>query len=496
MIVMKFGGSSLESPEAISRVCGIVKSHLPQHPVVVVSAIGKTTNQLLAMADQAAEKDGFQARKTLDGILDTHFQISGDLVRGRRLEALEWSLRKSFRELYGIIHDLCEAGQLFTVELSDQIASFGERLSSEIVAAALLEEHVPVVHVDSRDFIRTDDHHGSASPLLTQTYARLRRSIPPIASDVVVVMGGFIGTTEAGVTTTLGRGGSDLTASLVGAGIGAQEVQIWTDVDGMLTCDPRVLKSVHRLRLISFEEASALARAGAKVLHPDTIEPARRQQIPVTIRNSRRPELEGTCISAIYRQVPDGVKAIALKENLTVLEVFSKEHPSGPELRAILNKLCFQQGIEPGLLCASKTSVFLGLTSATRLGALDLGLKGYVEVHLRTEAAVITLVGADIPALRAEVGRRARTALRNVDVDLLPAEARSFTVQMIVPQFDCRRCCDRLHREFFAHINRTVFAPIATERSKLEGIVETPLAIANKESVAPVRFGLRRRLSV
>ena len=487
MIVMKFGGSSVESPEAISRVCSIVKAHIQQHPVVVVSAIGKTTNQLLSIADQAAKGHGYTARRTLSAVQDAHFRIADELVFGEKLVALERSLQKSFRELHAAIHDLSEDGRELTPALSDFIASFGERLSSEIVAAGLLQSRIPAVHLDAREFIVTDDRHSSATPLLWETYARLRRVIPQITEEAVVVMAGFIGATEAGVTTTLGRGGSDLTASIVGAGIAAEEIQIWTDVDGMLTCDPRVLPSVHRLRSISFEEAGALAAAGAKVLHPDTIRPAMRQRIPVTIRNSQRPQIEGTRISdtigTLQDGAPDGVKAIALKENLVLLEITSKEYPSGSELLTVIRDLCFRKSIEPATICTDGANVFLGLNATPAMDRLNLDLAGCVNVHLRTHAALITLVGNGLAALRSEAGARVLSLLKNVDVQLLPANGKSPWLQMVVPQSVCRVCCERLHREFLTRVDGNLFAPVLMEAQKQENAFEPMVRAARHKNL-------------
>src|SRR5471030_1592453 len=178
-------------------------------------------------------------------------------------------------------------------------------------------------HVDSRDVIVTDRRHTHAAPNFPETYARLAKTIPPIAAHSVVVMGGFIASTEDGVMTTLGRGGSDFTASIVGAGILAEEIQIWTDVDGMLTADPTILPSGHRVKSISFAEAAELAYFGAKVLHPATVIPAMERNIPVLILNSRRPDVPGTRIVAETVRGGNAVKSIACKRNITLVNIHS-----------------------------------------------------------------------------------------------------------------------------------------------------------------------------
>src|SRR5450755_2036133 len=178
-------------------------------------------------------------------------------------------------------------------------------------------------HVDSRDVVITDRRHTQAAPNFPETYARLSKTIPPLAAQSVVVMGGFIASTEDGVTTTLGRGGSDYTASIIGAGIDAEEIQIWTDVDGMLTCDPTILPGGYRVKICSFAEAAELAYFGAKVLHPATVLPAIDKDIPVRILNSRRPDVDGTLIVSDPIPGTSPVRSIACKRNITLLNIVS-----------------------------------------------------------------------------------------------------------------------------------------------------------------------------
>jgi aspartate kinase len=244
-------------------LAGIVQSHLAEQPIVVVSAMGKTTNKLLEFAEHGRLGDIYLSSKCLDELQDHHFEVASQVANGDALHRVETSLQRSFRDLRVILFEVADEGREVTPALLDEIASFGERMSSEIVTAALESSGVPSVHLDARQVILTDNHHTQAAPLYWESYARLRRVIPYLSDGRVVVMGGFIGATEDGVTTTLGRGGSDLTASIVGAGISADQIQIWTDVDGMLTCDPRVLPGGYRLRSLSYEEAAALAADSA-----------------------------------------------------------------------------------------------------------------------------------------------------------------------------------------------------------------------------------------
>ncbi len=290
MIVMKFGGTSVENAGAIARVTTIVKANLAACPVVVVSAIGKSTNRLLHAAECAARGEGEVAWRKLLALEADHLQITSKLGL-----TLDRDIERLFNELRSHILEVA-SNLILEPAMWDRIAGFGEQLSSIIVAGALNKAGVPAKHFDARTLIVTDSHHMAAAPLTIETYAKVRRAIPCPGGSLVPVLGGFIGATDEGTPTTLGRGGSDLTASLVGAAINAEIVEIWTDVDGMLTCDPRISACGQCLQSLSYAEAEQLARFGAKVLHPDTVVPARKQRVPVSIRNSRNPLHPGTLI--------------------------------------------------------------------------------------------------------------------------------------------------------------------------------------------------------
>jgi aspartate kinase len=447
MIVMKFGGSSLESGAAIRRVTGIVKSHADAKPVVVVSALGDTTNRLVQIADDAERGHRYIAWKGVKELWEYHSDVAEEVVDGPAYRCLDESLRHHFTALHRIVATLEDEGGELTPALRDEILSYGERLSSEIVTAALHRAGRPSAHLDARQLILTDDRHTHATPLYWETYAKMRRIIPRLAIDRTVVMGGFIGATESGATTTLGRGGSDLTASITGAALCAEEIQIWTDVDGMLTCDPRVFDRGYQLRSISYEEAAAMAKSGAKVLHPDTAEPATRQRIPITIRNSRQPDVPGTRVVATAEPSTHVVKSIACKSNLTVLEIRLHADPVA-NLEA-LQQLCGCHGVSPEFLAASGDSVYLAINSSDRYDRLQMDLAGCVEVRLRTERAIITLVGTDVPntpGLKAQV----LGALKNREAVVLWENDKAPAMSIVVPQPDLRKSVEMLHRELFA----------------------------------------------
>jgi len=452
MIVMKFGGSSVESGEAIARLVGTVKQELARKPLVVVSAMGRTTNRLLELTEEAARSQVYFVYKHLAELQDYHFEEAGRVASGEALAALEASLQKDFRDLRIILAEICNEGRELTPALRDEIASFGERMSSEVVTAALKTSGISAVHLDARQVILTDDKHTNAVPLYWETYAKLRRVVPGLAKDGVVVMGGFIGSSESGATTTLGRGGSDLTASMVGAGISAEEIQIWTDVDGMLTCDPRVLAGGFRLRSISYEEATAMAAAGAKVLHPDSVQPAVRQLIPIVIRNSRKPEVEGTRIGPAAPQSENLVKSISCRQDQNVLEI-------DWERAAALMQLCARHGLPADLIGQQGSTAFLAIGNDYRYEQLRTELDGCVQVHLQTNRAVITLVGDGIAAAP-DISKRALAALKNIPTSVVSQRDAERTIRLIVPQAALERCTRLLHREFFKQADPAVFAEV------------------------------------
>jgi aspartate kinase len=492
MIVMKFGGSSLESRAAVRRVIAIVESKLSAKPVVVVSALGNTTNRLLQIAEETKRGRRYNAWKGIKELWEYHAGVAEEVIEGSAYRRLEESLRHQFTALHCLIATIEDEGSELTPGLYDEILSYGERLSSEIVNAALHSAGVPSVHLDARRFILTDNQHTHAIPLYWQTYARLRRIIPRLAIDRTVVMGGFIGATEAGATTTLGRGGSDLTASIVGAAFCAEEIQIWTDVDGMLTCDPRMFDRGYKLKTVSYQEAAAMAHGGAKVLHPDTVAPAMRQRIPITIRNSGRPEVAGTRVVAAVEPCAHVVKSIACKSDLTVLEIRMHGKPEGN--LDTLRQLCGCHGVCPEFLAQAGDAVYLAVRSNDRYDRLQMEIEGCVEVRLRPERAILTLVGADIPrtpGLKAQV----LDALKNTEAAVLWDHHDAPAMSIVVPQSDLRKSVEALHRELFSQPDPSVLAEVLRPLPE-EAEVGLHAAVVQRHQATPRpqhRLGLAER---
>jgi aspartate kinase len=455
MIVMKFGGSSVESAAAIERVAGIVKARQARRPVVVVSAMGKTTNKLLALANAAIEGTRAEYIRQLHDLRDMHSREARLVVPLSERASLDRFLDEQFQELTELVKGLAVLGEL-TPRSIDAISSYGERLSSFIVTLAFRHFGMKAEHLDSRDVIVTDRRHTHAAPLFSETYARLAETIPPLTESAVVVMGGFIGSTEDGVTTTLGRGGSDFTASIVGAGIQAEEIQIWTDVDGMLTADPTILPGGHRVKTISFAEAAELAYFGAKVLHPATVVPAVEKNIPVLILNSRRPDVPGTRIVAEAVRCGNVVKSIACKRKIAVFNIHSTRmfmaHGFLHRIFEVFDR--FETPVD--MVATSEVSVSLTVDLFDRLEAIQSELRQFADVEIEKNQSIVCLVGDNI-RYTPGVARRMFNALEGINIRMVSQGASLLNLGFVIAEDDLRETVGALHEEFFSELDDAVF---------------------------------------
>jgi len=455
MIVMKFGGTSVESAHAIERVAKIVRSRLHQKPIVVVSAMGKTTNKLLAIANAAITGKREDYIRQLHDLRDFHSREARLVVPLAHRAELDRTLDDHFQELTELVKGLAVIGEL-TPRSIDAISSYGERLSSYIVALAFEHFGVPAVHVDSRRLIVTDHRHTQAAPLFAETYRRLAATLPPLLDNKVVVMGGFIGATEDGVTSTLGRGGSDFTASIVGAGVNADEIQIWTDVDGMLTADPTIFPGGHRVKTISFAEAAELAYFGAKVLHPATVIPAVERNIPVLILNSRRPEVPGTRIVSEAVACKNVVKSIACKRKITLVNIHSSRMFMAHGFLRRIFEIFDRHETSVDMIATSEVSVSLTIDNPAQLARVSGELREFSEVSIEPDQAIVCLVGENIrytPGVASRVFR----ALEGVNIRMISQGASLLNLSVVVAEADLRNAVESLHNEFFRELDREVF---------------------------------------
>ncbi len=448
MIVMKFGGSSVESAQAIERVAGIVSGQLARRPIVVVSAMGKTTNKLLAIADHAVAGQRDQALALLDTLHQFHKKESADLGVDDQVDA-------HFQELTELVKGIAVMGEM-TPRSTDAVSAFGERLSSVIVTARFRALGIDAAHLDSRAVIVTDRRHTQAAPIFAETYRRTCNTIPPLAAKHVVVMGGFIASTEDGVTSTLGRGGSDYTASIVGAGIGAEEIQIWTDVDGMLTSDPTILPGGYRVKQCSFAEAAELAYFGAKVLHPATVLPAIEKNIAVRILNSRRPQVEGTLITAQAPRSTSPIRSIACKRNITLVNIVSTRMLMAHGFLKRIFEVFDRYETPVDMLATSEVSVSLTIDQTGALAAITKEIEDFAEVTVEENQAIVCMVGDNIRHTPG-VASRAFAGLKNINVRMISQGASLLNISVVVAAADLKAAVESLHREFFTNPDPAVF---------------------------------------
>ena len=443
MIILKFGGTSVEDAAALDRACLIVGERVSRKPLVVVSALGGATNGLLEAGSLAARGEIGMAMAIADRLEHRHSELlpstAGHFVRLREL-----------------LKALTAIGE-FSPRTQDLIASYGEVLSSLIFTDRVKRLGLDAVHIDARQCMITNDHFGKASPLMDLTTARLEEiARPGLNSGRVVVMGGYIGSTRSGITTTLGRGGSDYSAAIAGAALNAEEIQIWTDVAGMMTADPRIVPNAWKVKEISFDEASELAYFGAKVLHPLTVLPAVEQNIPVYILNSRKPEGTGTRITREARPCRNLIKSIACKPGITILTVSSSRMLMAHGFLKALFEVFDRHRTPVDMVATSEVSVSLTLDSASSLHTIIEDLKPLGDVEVATNMALICLVGNNLKYTPG-VARRAFCSIADINILMVSHGASNINFSFIVDEKDADSAIQKLHADFFHDIDREVF---------------------------------------
>jgi aspartate kinase len=446
VVVMKFGGTSVEDAAAIRRLIGIVQSRLGAQPVVVVSALARVTDQLLEAGTAAAKGHLGAALAMVRDIYVRHEELADSLVDGSAFGALDRELRGEFRALESLLHDL-EASRQLDLKSQDHLLGFGECFSSRLVKEALCQAGINAAHVDARACIVTDTRHGQASPICDLTEQRVQETLGPLLErGQVPVLGGFIASTCDGVPTTLGRGGSDFSAAIVGAALCAARVEIWTDVDGIMTTDPKLCPDARVIRKMSFDEASELAHLGAKVLHPATLAPAMRESIPVYVLNSRRPEGEGTEISA-RAKTGIAVSAITAKRNVAAVEIESAPGVGSELLRAVY-AVFDRHSCAVDVMAASLGRMSLVVGSTAALPAIAADLRGVAAVRWENHQALVCLVGEKIRR-QPDVASRVFAAVSDMDVRMVCQGASDRTISFLVGESKVEEAVQRLHGTFF-----------------------------------------------
>ncbi|MCC7196275.1 MAG: lysine-sensitive aspartokinase 3 [Gemmatimonadaceae bacterium] len=447
MIVAKFGGTSVADAAAITRTAGIVRGRVSRAPVVVVSALAGTTNALLEAAGQASGVNLVGAITMVEQMRARHLAVVKEILGvGADTDELGATVSMLFDELAHLLEALSVLGHM-TPRSLDAIASYGEQFSAPIVEASLRHAGVDAVLVDARKVMVTDAQYGRAEPRLADIGAAARENVRPLVLEGrVPVLGGYIGATPDGITTTLGRGGSDFTASLLGAALEAEAIEIWTDVDGMLTADPRVVRGARLIEHIRFDEASELASFGAKVLHPNTIAPAVARGIPVFVFNSMKPEGSGTRITADAPR--HAVRAIAGKGNTAIIKVRSPRMLGASGALQQIFEVFARRGLPVDVVTTSEVSVSLTLDETHQLDEVLAELRAFGDAGVERGRGIIAVVGA---ALATDPGAMARAiaAIGHVRLHMLSLDSTGINLTMVMDGDQVRPVMQRLHDTFF-----------------------------------------------
>ncbi len=445
---MKFGGTSVGDVAAFERVYHIVSTQIARHPVVVVSAMTKVTDALLTAFEIAKKGDFAEAIATLEPHFDRHVEVSRQFIPDGQPNAFNGELEFARGELADLLIRVSRRSLPLSM-LKDAIVSYGEQLSSRLLAEVMKAKGINARQVDSRRLIVTDDEYGAAQPLIDETNELVKLELEPlIAAGEVPIMGGFIAANRGGETTTLGRGGSDYSAALIAAALNASELQIWTDVTGVMTCDPRICDSARTIPVLSYEEAAELAYFGAKVLHPKTIKPAVDNSIPVRVCNTFEPDEIGTMVLSDSAEAPNKIKSIAHKKNITILRISSARMLGSYGFMSAVFQVFERFRTVIDVISTSEVSIALTLDNTAEIDKIVTELERLGDVEVDPGYAVICVVGE---GLRASTGLASTvfSTINDVNVALISHGASSVNLTFVVKEEFVADVIKRLHKELF-----------------------------------------------
>ena len=445
MLVMKFGGSSLGSADMMEKAADIVNNRMYSLPAVVVSAIGKhaplydkkVTDVLEACA--IAAYNGKDYREHLDYVVRRHEEMIDELD-------IKYNPKKEFKQLRSAL----SKGDSNPKRFLDYAMSFGEILSSKIFAAVLNKRDLGALPIGVAELGFVTDANFGEAEALPETYERIRKNLQHMM--ILPVIPGFVGMTESGEVTTLGRGGSDYTAAVVGAALSAEEIDIWTDVPGIMTADPKIVKDARTLGRISFEEAQELAYFGARVIHPKTIEPAMEKSIPVRILNTFKPEYGGTTIVKEEKKIDyeNPVKAIAHKDDICVVKLHStKMLDQAGYLTKVFEVFGnYQKSVD--MISTSEVSVSLTVDNGPGLEAIQAELEKYADVYCSKGKSSINVVGDGIKYTKGIASRIFSTlAKEDINIEMISQGASEISLGLVIDQAYLEKAVNVLHKEFF-----------------------------------------------
>lgn len=445
---MKFGGTSVGDVAAFERVFHIVSTQIERHPVVVVSAMTKVTDALLSAFEIAKKGDFAEAFTSLESHFERHTEVSKQFIPDGTPNAFNGELEFARGELSDLLMRVSRRSLPLQM-LKDAIVSYGEQLSSRLLAEVLKSKGVNARQVDSRRLIVTDDEYGAATPIIDETNELVKLELEPlIAAGEVPILGGFIAASRSGETTTLGRGGSDYSAALVAAALNARELQIWTDVTGVMTCDPRICGEARTIPVLSYEEAAELAYFGAKVLHPKTIKPAVDNGIPVRVCNTFEPGQVGTMVVGESGEAPNKIKSIAHKKNITILRITSARMLGSYGFMSAVFQVFERYRTVIDVISTSEVSIALTLDNAAEVDKIVAELQRLGDVEAEPGYAVICVVGE---GLRASTGLASKifSTIDDVNIALVSHGASAVNLTFVVREEVVADVIKKLHGEFF-----------------------------------------------
>ncbi len=463
MITMKFGGTSVQDAPAVAGVVDIVAAHKARRPIVIISAIAQATNVLEQAGRSASEGRETEAYDGLLRLFDRHYRMIDELVKDRQRHLnLRRILEGSLEELRALVKGVAILREL-TPRTLDAFYCYGELLSSRVVAAALQEHGIDAVWLDTKDFMLTDGNYGRAIPMMQSVRERLEAlAVPLLAEGKVPVTQGFIGVSPTGHRATMGRESSDFSASIIGAALRVEEIQIWTDVDGVLTADPRLVASPRKIRELTFEEAFELSYFGAKVLHPSTMLPALEHDIAIHIFNTRKPHATGSRVSAARSSPPATVKSVAYKRDMVVVTITPLKRYSQYIFWEHIYSVLTKHGVVAGMTATSEYSASLVLDAKNPIDAIVLDLDEIGTINVFYDQAIVCLVGTDIRGASYVLGRLF-TAVAAVPITTISFGASRSNLSFVVSGSAVDDTVRSIHREFFeVACDDAIFEPLVS----------------------------------
>ena len=444
MIVLKFGGTSVQDNEWIDKAIDIAADQIDSAPLMISSAMGKTTDRLVEIADFAAGKNKEGIISNIENLKKSHLDTANAFLTGDNLKKASEKISDLFDQLYSLSRGLFLL-QECTLKSRDTLLSFGEQLSTTLIYYRSLERGINAELLDSRDFIITDENFSAAVPIFSATDKKIKEYVKPEKNKLIIAQG-FISSSENGSVTTLGRGGSDYTATIIGSALDAEEVQIWTDVDGILTTDPRIVKNAKTMTSISYVEAAELAFFGAKVVHPSTIQPAVEKRIPVVVKNTRNPQAPGTRI--IKDDFSTGLTGIAGKKNITLINITSSRMLNAygflSRIFSIFNK--YQTPVD--LISTSEVSVSMTIEDTKNLSAIAAELEIIGKTTVESGCGIICLVGKNIWKESSLISKIFNT-LSPAVIKMISLGASDVNLSMVLNEKEVDSTIVKLHKVFF-----------------------------------------------